>query len=134
MHSLVTSLRRIGAESENGNASMVGIRSTKDVLILKTPKRRTNDELFHEYLVWTTATNPLRRLCPNFSYILGAFKCLPPSIADDKSVTSWCEANHIDANHVVNYVIYEKVPGEPIESHMQTCSATTFFSWFVQIC
>lgn len=133
MHALFTNLRRIGAESENGNAIIVGIRSTKDVLIFKTPKRRTNDELFHEYFVGVTATNALRKLCPNFSYILGAFKCLPPAIAEDKKVTSWCEANHINEHNAVNYVIYEKVVGDAIESHMETCTAVTFFSWFIQI-
>lgn len=134
LHSLFTNLRRIGAESENGNALMVGIRSVQDVLIWKTPKVRSHDELFHEYFVGVAGTNPLRKLCPNYSYILGAFKCMLPEIGEDKKVVSWCEANQLSKDNLINYVFYEKVSGVAVEEKVNTCSADEFFSWFVQLC
>lgn len=133
LKALFTSLRRIGAESRNGNALLVGIKSTEGVLIAKSPKSKRNDALFHEYFVGVMALNKLRRLTPNFAYILGAFKCLPPEIASDKSVVSWCEANGINSKNLVNYVLYEKIPGQSVEDLMPTCTAEDFFSWFVQI-
>jgi hypothetical protein len=134
LKSLFTGLRRIGAESENGNAFMVGIKTTKDVVIAKSPKSKLNDELFHEYFVGVMALNKLRRQTPNFAYILGAFKCLPPKIAPDKKVTEWCEASGInDPTRMVNYVLYEKVSSKSVEDLVGTCTADEFFSWFVQI-
>jgi hypothetical protein len=133
LKALFTSLRRIGAESRNGNALLVSIKSTEGVLIAKSPKSKLNDELFHEYFVGVMALNKLRRVTPNFAYILGAFKCLPPEIAEDKRVTSWCEAQGINKNNLVNYVLYEKIPGQSVEDLIPTCTAEEFFSWFVQI-
>lgn len=135
LKALFTSLRRIGAESVNGNALLVSIKSTEGVLIAKSPKSKLNDELYHEYFVGAMVLNKLRRLTPNFAYILGAFKCLPPEIEADKRVSAWCEAHGInDSKSLVNYVLYEKVPGKSVEDLTETCSAADFFSWFVQIC
>ena len=135
LKSLFTSLRRVGAESKNGNALLVGIKSTNGVLIAKSPKSKLNDELFHEYFVGVMALNKLRRQTPNFAYILGAFKCLPPVIASDEKVTAWCEANGINnEKNLVNYVLYEKVAGKSTEDLVGSCTGPEFFSWFVQIC
>jgi len=135
LKALFTSLRRVGAESKNGNALLVGIKSTKGVIIAKSPKSKLNDELFHEYFVGVMALNGLRRRTPNFAYILGAFKCLPPDIGEDEKVIAWCEANGINnPENLVNYVLYEKVAGQSVEDLISTCTAAEFFSWFVQIC
>jgi len=129
---IFTDLRRIGAESANGVALMSSLGSSKDLFVIKAPKNPVNDELFHELFVGVAATNNLRKLLPNYAYIFGGFKCLPPSIAEDKKVTAWCERS-MNHEKYVNYVIYEKVPGKSLADHCATCSFPEFFSWFLQI-
>lgn len=125
-------LRRIGAESVNGNAVMSSFKQVQNMFVTKTPKNPGNDELLHELFVGFMATNGLRRICPNFAYILGGYKCLPPVINPDKSVAQWCETN-ANPNDFVNYVIYEKVEGKALADRLADCTFEEFFSWYIQI-
>lgn len=125
-------LRRIGAESVNGVALMSGLGSSKDLFVIKAPKDPSKDQLFHELFVGVAATNSLRKLIPNYAYIFGGFKCLPPTIAEDKKVIAWCERSQ-NTKAYVNYVIYEKIPGKSLADYIKTCSFDEFFGWFVQI-
>uniref|UniRef100_A0A6C0CIX0 Protein kinase domain-containing protein n=1 Tax=viral metagenome TaxID=1070528 RepID=A0A6C0CIX0_9ZZZZ len=129
---LFRDLRRIGAESVNGNAIMSSLNQVKDMFVIKTPKKPGNDELLHELFVGFMATNGLRRKCPNFAYILGGYKCLPPVINSDKSVSSWCATNAHPEDYV-NYIIYEKVDGKSLADHLSKCTFEQFFSWYVQL-
>ena len=129
---IFTDLRRIGAESANGVALMSSLGSSKDLFVIKAPKDLDHDDLFHELFVGVAATNSLRKLIPNYAYIFGGFRCLPPSIAEDKHVVAWCE-RAMNPSHYVNYVIYEKVPGKSLEDHCKTCTFEEYFGWFVQI-
>jgi hypothetical protein len=125
---LFRDLRRIGEESVYGKVILASIPG----VAIKTPTHPGMDELLHELFVGLTGTNGLRRLCPNYAYILGGYKCLPPIINADKTVSSWCATNaHPD--DYVNYVIYEKIDGKSLADHLATCTFSQFFSWYVQL-
>lgn len=132
---MFTDVRRIGAESVYGNAIMSSLDGVKDVFIIKTPKKKNpgekEDELLHELFVGMMGTNSMRRICPNFAYIFGGFKCLPPKINEDRSISSFCAAGR--PQDYVNYVIYEKIPGKSLADFMESCNFDEFFSWYVQI-
>ena len=125
---LFRDLRRIGEESVYGKVILAAVPG----VAIKTPTHPGDDELLHELFVGFMGTNGLRRLCPNYAYILGGYKCLPPVINADKTVSSWCATNaHPD--DFVNYVIYEKIDGKPLSEHLATCTFSQFFSWYIQI-
>ncbi len=125
-------LRRIGADSVNGDAMIASFGPWKDLFIIKAPKRIENDDLFHEFFVGVSTTNNMRKFTPNYSYIFGGFKCLPPSIGADKKVIEWCSRS-INTHSYVNYVIYEFVPGSDMEAEMATCTFEEYFGWIVQV-
>jgi serine/threonine protein kinase len=132
---MFTDVRRIGAESVYGNAMMSSLDGVKDVFVIKTPKQKNpgehEDELLHELFVGLMGINSMREICPNFAYIFGGFKCLPPAINNDKSVSSFCAAGR--PQDYVNYVIYEKIPGKSMADLMKNCTFEEFFSWYIQI-
>jgi serine/threonine protein kinase len=114
---------------------MSSLNGAKDVFVIKTPKKKNKgekeDELLHELFVGLMGTNSMRSICPNFAYILGGFKCLPPVINPDKSIPQFCEAGRPE--DYVNYVIYEKIPGKSMADFMETCKFEEFFSWYIQV-
>ena len=79
-------IRRIGAESVEGFALMSSFKQFDDMFVIKVPRNPENDRLFHEYFIGISCTNELRNIIPNYAYILGAFKCMPPTIGTDKRV------------------------------------------------
>ena len=109
-------LRQIGADSEEGFALFAGFKSIQDLFVIKVPRNIENDNLFHEYFVGVACLNKMRRFVPNFSYVFGAFKCLPPDIAPNKQVGRWC--NNVGKGSV-NYVIFEKIDGPSMDSVAQ---------------
>lgn len=132
---IFSDVRRIGAESVYGNAMMSSLDGVKDVFVIKTPKKKNEgekeDELLHELFVGLMGLNSMRNICPNFAYIFGGFKCLPPIINPDKSVSEFCATGK--SEDYVNYVIYEKIPGKSMADFMEKCTFEEFFSWYVQI-
>tara|TARA_R110001632_G_scaffold1280_1_gene5125 strand:- start:4429 stop:6141 length:1713 start_codon:yes stop_codon:yes gene_type:complete len=129
---LFRNMRKIGSESSNGHAVMVALGKSKKAFIIKVPMKKSEDELFHEYFIGVSCLNNLRKIIPNFAYIFGAYKCLPPVINPDKSVSSWCETNNMKSDYV-NYVIYENISGLSFRDSVKDCSLTEFFSWYIQI-
>src|SRR5688572_11350691 len=81
VNSWYTHARRIGAESAYGIALLSSYRSLKKAVIIKIPLDPEDDYQLHEYFVAVFGTNKLRALVPNYSYILGAFKCNPPVVS-----------------------------------------------------
>lgn len=124
-------LRRIGAESEDGVALLAGFGELDNMFIIKAPKDPLKDEMFHEYFIGVTTTNPMRSFVPNYAYIFGAFKCQPPIVAEDKRVTQWCGRGNRDT--YVNYIVYEKIPGKEMKEMCKTCTFPEYLSWFIQL-
>lgn len=132
-------LRRIGAESAEGYALMASFDQIADLFIIKISRHAQQDGLYHEYFVGAAGTNNLRRIIPNYAYILGTFKCLPPTVNPDKSVSHFCgKGNH---EFYTNYVIYEKIPGVPankltdisLKAGTTNATVTQYLSWIIQI-
>lgn len=124
-------MRRIGAESVSGFALLSSFKDIENMFVVKVPRNPLNDDLYHEYFVAIACTNNLRQTIPNFAYVLGAFKCLPPVFSNDQRILEFCGKGN-ETNYV-NYVIYEKVEGEDMAKRAQDCSFMDFLSWFIQI-
>lgn len=126
-------MRRIGAESVSGYAFLSSFKELENMFVIKAPQDPKNDELYHEFFVGLVATNDLRKITPNFAYIFGAFKCLPPKLNpnDNKKLLEFCA--HGDDSKYVNYVIYEKIEGEDMAKLTKTCTFHEYFSWILQI-
>ncbi|MFS8159017.1 MAG: hypothetical protein ACMG6E_02170 [Candidatus Roizmanbacteria bacterium] len=81
---------------------------------LSNPTNSDDNDLDHEYFVALACTNRLRKIIPNFTYVLGSFKC------------------HMSTN-IKTHVIYEKIEGQDLQSQLATCSFRQFFGWMMQI-
>lgn len=134
--SFFKNLRQIGADSVEGFALFAGFKDIKDLFVIKVPRDPNNDNLFHEYFIGVACLNKLRRFVPNFSYVFGAFNCLPPVIASNKDVTQWCSKGN-KGNNGVNYVIFEKIEGPSMKKVAEQISEgeisfTIYFSYLIQ--
>jgi hypothetical protein len=132
-------LRRIGAESAEGYALMTDFDEVAKLFIIKISRHAQQDGLYHEYFIGAAGTNNLRRKIPNYAYILGTFKCLPPTVNPDKSVSHFCGRG--DHKFYTNYVIYEKIPGVPanklqdisLKEGVVHATSIQYLSWIIQI-
>jgi hypothetical protein len=130
-----TSLRQFGAESVSGYALQTSFDNVPNFFVLKSPRdvEDAAEDLLHEYIVGVYGTNKLRAFNPNFSYILGGFKCSPPTLSRrTKMVTNWC-----NPDHAVNYVLYENIfPSEALKDFVKDenrCGPLEFISAYLQI-
>ncbi|MFS8158764.1 MAG: hypothetical protein ACMG6E_00865 [Candidatus Roizmanbacteria bacterium] len=131
-------LHQIGADSVEGFALFAGFKDVQDLFVIKVPKDPEVDGLFHEYFIGVAGLNPLRKYVPNFSYIFAAFRCLPPDINQDKTVTKWCSAPGSSGASAVNYVVFEKIPGKGFSDSMSKLlpakdGFTTYLSYLIQL-
>lgn len=126
-------MRRIGAESVSGFAFLSSFKDLDNMFVIKVPRNPNDDELYHEYFIGIGCTNELRKIMPNYAYIFGAFKCLPPVLSptDNKKLLEFCA--HGDKKKYVNYIIYEKVEGDDMKKLSANCTFKEFFSWFIQL-
>lgn len=141
-----TNQRKIGAESVDGVAMMTGVKGVDNMFIIKAPKNPRVDNLIHEYFVaaggaFTTlegipkkiiGTNWLRKFCPTYAQILGAFRCSPPEIDPlTKTLREWCNTDN--PSSFVNYVIYEKISGDDFRKNTRTMTAEHYIVSILQI-
>jgi hypothetical protein len=130
---IFTKMKRIGADSAYGLALLSSFKDVEDMFVIKVPRPNQAgevDDLYHEFFVGISCANDLREFVPNFAYIFGAFKCLPPRL-QNKDVIEFCSKG--DKERYVNYVIYEKIEGKDLFTETKTCSFVEFFGWFIQI-
>lgn len=141
-----TTPKQIGANSVEGVALLTGVKENPAMFVIKAPKNPKNDNLLHEYFVaaggafsdmqgrpkFIIGTNWLRKVCLNYSQVMGAFRCSPPDIDPlGKEVRSWC-SNDNPASFV-NYVIYEKIDGPSIAKMAPTIDAMTYVTSIIQL-
>jgi len=138
--------KQIGGISVEGFALMVGEKGLKNMFVIKAPRDPRNDNLVHEYFVAVGGTIPnlkggmtsiigvnwLRKVCLNYSQILGAFRCGPPDIDPlSKQVRSWCDTTN--KSRYVNYVIYEKIDGPDMDKLSSTITTDVFVTSMIQL-
>lgn len=105
--------REIG-QGEYGTAATGSFKHAKDFFILKTSNQiKGVKNLKHEAVIGLFATNHLRKLIPNFSYVYGFYDLAP---------------YHLDAT-----LIYENVSGsQQWGDYIKTCSGSEFISTYLQ--
>lgn len=141
-----TDPKQIGGISVEGFAMMTGMKGNKGMFVIKAPRNPGKDSLIHEYFVAAggtftdsngelktiIGTNWLRKVCLNYSQILGAFRCGAPDIDPlSKRLRAFCSTEN-PASYV-NYVIYEKIDGPDFAKAAATITATTFVTSMIQI-
>lgn len=141
-----TDLKQIGAPSVEGIALLTGVKGNQSMFVIKAPKRPGVDNLLHEYFVaaggaftdlqgqpkFITGTNWLRKVCLNYSQVLGAFRCSPPEVNPlSGKVRDWC--NNDNPTSFVNYVIYEKIDGPSMAKAAPVINATTYITSIIQL-
>jgi len=82
--------------------------------------------LKHEYFVGTT-TNQLRSKIPNFTYVLGAFRCSKPTKKNDKLII--CP----DDTKPVTHVVYEYAGGTSLSKASRDIDYRGYLSYLVQL-
>lgn len=127
----IHNLRQIGNPSAEGYAMLADFENANDMFVIKVSRDPTDDKLIHELIVGLYGTNRLRSYVPNFSYVYGGFKCLPPIINQEtKEVATWCLNN----NNAVNYVVYENIaPSVTLAKYLETCTGREFLIIYMQI-
>ncbi len=124
------SFKQIGSPSVYGYALDTQITSGENIFITKAPRDQSTD-LIHEYIIGVYGLNLLRSVVPNFAYILGAFKCNPPYVQEDKNVDAVCLT---ESKNKVTYVLYERIiPGTELADYIFTCSENDFMSVWLQL-
>lgn len=141
-----TEPRQIGANSVEGVAVMAGMKGEQNMFVIKAPRNPGKDNLVHEFFVAAggtfrdasgqprtiIGTNWLRKVCLNYSQILGAFRCGGPDIDPvSKTLRTWCDTSN--PTSFVNYVIYEKVNGPDVAKLIPQMDATTFVTMLIQL-
>lgn len=124
-------LMKIGMESNQGVALTEYVNKTKDLIIIKANKDPNNPSLTHELFVGFYGINQLRKIIPNFSMLLGGFKCSPPVI-DPKTnkVVNWC----MSGGKQIQYVMYEYIyPSVSFVDYIQTATIKQFLSGYLQV-
>ena len=154
LHQHLNNLRQIGAESSGGYAFTADLDNAQKMFVVKAPRlypvettysdgtsrkltaeeivRESGaDSLVHELIVGLFGTNQLRKQIPNFSFVLGGFKCSPPIVdPSTKQVVSWCLNN----DNPVNYILYENVvPSIGGTTFMATATVTQFLDFYTQM-
>lgn len=142
-----TDHKQIGAISVEGVALMSGVKANKNMFVVKAPRNPGGDNLIHEYFVaaggaftdlngqpkMIIGTNWLRKVCPSYAQIMGAFRCGPPEIDPlSKRLRDWCSTEN-PASYV-NYVVYEKIDGPDLDKLSPTIDAATFVTSIIQLC
>jgi hypothetical protein len=141
-----TDLKQIGAPSVQGVALLAGVKENPAMFVIKAPRNPNRDNLLHEYFVaaggaftdlqgrpkFIIGTNWLRKVCLNYSQILGAFRCSPPDVNPlSGQIRDWC--NNDNPTSFVNYVIYEKIPGDSMAKMAPRIDAVTYVTSIIQL-
>ena len=141
-----TDPKQIAADSVEGVALLSGVKNNNSMFVIKAPRNPGNDNLLHEYFVaaggaftdlqgqpkFIIGTNWLRKVCLNYSQVLGAFRCSGPQIDPlGKTVRTWC-SNDNPASFV-NYVVYEKIDGPSMAKIGPTIDSTTYITSIIQL-
>jgi hypothetical protein len=141
-----TDLKQIGAPSVQGIALLTGVKNNPAMFVIKAPKNPNRDNLLHEYFVaaggafsdlqgrpkFIIGTNWLRKVCLNYSQVLGAFRCSSPNVDPlSGQVRDWC--NNDNPTSFVNYVVYEKIDGDSMAKMAPIIDATTYVTTIIQL-
>lgn len=129
IHEVLTNAHKIGEESVEGVAIATGINGVKDLVVIKAPQNPSADGLVHEYFVAAQCLNKLRKFVPGFMYAFSGFRCPAPKIVDGK-LEEWCMPGN---GALVNYVVFERIPGKSLGSEMAKCTMKEYLSYLVQV-
>lgn len=108
-HLLLGDLQVIGSGVEGVTMRSGNVRQPR--FIVKSSQDSESEQLVHEYFVGAFGTNNLRNEIPNFSAVLGYFRCSGTFISDSQ-VLSYCASSE----NPVNYILYEPVKGVSLET------------------
>ena len=101
-------------------------------LILKIDQKTTEKNSFREYFITLTEINQLRYILPNFMMTYGQFKCIKPSISNEKIYfNKLCKPK----GNYVNYTLYERIIGISLENYLtlSDLNYTEFLNCFIQL-
>jgi hypothetical protein len=104
------------------------IKFTQEERVMRQGHLIDRDEIPHEATI-SRFTNELRKMVPNFSYIIdwGIFQ-LPNLNVNGES--NGVETNNKDARR---YIVYEYIPGPTWNTWLRSCSVTRFNNCYIQI-
>ncbi len=128
----IKNLNKIGAESVEGFALRGDFDRSKNTFIVKSPQDSRNPTLLHEYIIGVYGLNQIRKIIPNFAYILGGFRCSMPVVDDETNkVSAWCNNN----KYPIDYVVYENiVPSETMKAWVtRNCNFKDWLTYYLQI-
>ncbi len=129
-----------GAPSSAGlamDAQLFGQSNSEDAqFVVKAPRPNDiTDDITHEYFVGAFGTNRLRSKIPNFSYVMGMFRCSPPfydAQSGTNRVSTFCQ--NTDPKNLVNYIIYENVKdSETFANFLRHCSFVEYLNIITQL-
>lgn len=110
----IRELVRIGEESAYGNVWMANFDKIRGLLLLKTSKKEDYDgDVFHEYFVGIRCLNSLRKICSNFMYVYGCFRCfvpVPQNMGNQVNGTNFCTLNPVNGQFYGTYTAIELIP------------------------
>lgn len=128
-------LHQIGFEGPatvGGIAFRADLADVEGLYVFKIPKPdQPTDSLLHEYLVGILATNRLREMVPNFTYIYGYFYCAPPLVDLRGDTFGWC-TNDIGPG----YLVMENIaPARSLIEYLKSAelNSNEFISYYLQI-
>ena len=130
IHKWITKMKKLPVKSVEGFVYMTDIFSKDIQVVIKIPQTsRGFESMVREYFIGIRALNKLRYLIPAFVYTLGSFLCSRPTAAG-----KICTSQSASANKTA-FVLYEKIPGESMESLLES-PTFTFNQWllvFIQL-
>lgn len=131
----IKDLKRIGAESVEGNALSATMKDERDIFVIKVPKDPKNTDLTHELFIGLVGTNSFRKEIPNYAFVFGGFRCPPPYIdLETKKVVEWCSTDAERASTSVPYILYESItPSISANEYMRNGTPEMFISCYMQI-
>ena len=127
----IDKIEQIGENSVYGIAFLAGYKN-EDFVVIKSQKGQSGDDLIHECVIGLYGTNQLRKIIPNFAYVYGNMKCLPPLLGGFNLPQLRCPLN--PKNELSDYAIYENIGNSSLFRDVcKSCSFREFSELFMQI-
>lgn len=109
-------LEKLGQQGVYG---VVGKASRQDFIVKSSEDAQ---DMLMEYSVGYFVTNHYRNEIPNFSGILGMFKCSPPVWDEHSKAQAYC-----DHDSPYYYLVYEQIQGKTWYHFLETCTLDQFY-------
>lgn len=136
IQSILSSLKYVSNQGKNGYALLSNFKSASDMLVIKTAKNNNNSILL-EYFIGAYGTNKLRYEIPNFSYILGIFKCnnlsesRPGIISSSLCSRTYDPKDEKTQDSESYYVLYEKIEGITLAKYIASMNTEEDYEFFI---